>query len=546
MTDREHARLPQQFVWIVVLICALPTLCNWCRIDFATQGAEQHRGLSSAEDTTELLSYRRIRGALVHTVLEWTAFCVAVVTVVFAFIHFMIRRDAATPIIGAALFSSGIIDAFNVLAANGLVLQVVDYQDFVPFTWAISREFNICIMIVGAGLFIRRGGDEHTGGPRRGSRFILLVGVLFTLVAYIIIQTCAVVPKLPQSQFPQAVVPRPYDAIPLILYILAGGMIFPRFYRLHPSLFSHSLIVSVVPQVTTQLHAAFGSQALYDNHFNIAYFLKIVAYLVPLAGLIWEYTRTYREEVQLRAAAEKLQIARDIQFDLLPSGAPETPGFDLAGRSYPAEAVGGDYFDFIPMSDGCLGLVTADVSGHDIGASIFMTQTRAYLRALARTQADPAQIIQLLNRFLIEDGKDRRFVALFFAKLNPATRRLSYCPVGYMSYLIGKSNVWQKLENGSLPLGILEGEAVPAVEIPLEPEDLFLSFTDGVVEALSPDGTRFGLDRTLGTIVAHRDLPADQIVDALYRAIQNFCRDAPPSDDITLMVLKGTGSARKR
>ena len=401
-------------------------------------------------------------------------------------------------------------------------------------------------MIVGTGLFIRRGGDEMTGGPRRGPRFIFLVAILFTLVAYVIIQTCAFVPRLPQSLFPDAFVPRPYDAIPLILYLLAGGIIFPRFYRLHPSLFSYALVISVIPQVATQLHAAFGSRELYDNHFNIAYFLKIVAYLVPLAGLIWEYTRTYQREVHLRAAEEKLQIARDIQTDLLPSCAPAMQGFDLAGRSYPAEAVGGDYFDFIPMADGCVGLVTADVSGHDIGASIFMTQTRAYLRALARTSSDPSEIIKWLNRFLVEDGKDRRFVALFFAKLNPATRRFTYCPVGYMSYLIGKSNVWQKLESGSLPLGILEaGDTVLSVEITLEPEDLFLSFTDGVLEALSPDGSRFGLDRTLGTVVAHRDLSTDKIVDAVYRAIQAFCRGNPPGDDITILVLKGSEPRRR-
>lgn len=545
MTNHDDAKLPLPFVWAVVIVCFLPTILNLCGVDFATRG-EAVNSYGSIP-LSDFLKYLPVRGRLVHTILEWSAFCVALVTVVFAIMHFLIRRDPTTPIICTALFSSGMIDAFNILAADGLILQAFDHRDFIPFTWAISREFNICIMIVGAWIFIRRGGDETTGGPRRGPRFILLIGILFTLVAYIIIQTCAFMPRLPQSLFPDRLVPRPYDAIPLILYLVAGGIIFPRFYRLHPGLFSYALIVSVIPQVATQLHAAFGSRALYDNHFNIAYFLKIVAYLVPLAGLIWEYMRTYQREVHLRAAEEKLQIARDIQIELLPRCAPVMEGFDLAGRSYPAEAVGGDYFDFIPMPDGCVGLVTADVSGHDIGASIFMTQTRAYLRALARTGHEPSEIIRWLNRFLVEDGKDRRFVALFFAKLNPQTRKFTYCPVGYMSYLIGRTNVWQKLENGSLPLGILEpGDTVTCGEITLEPDDLFLSFTDGVVEALSPDGTRFGLDRTLGTIVAHRDLPTDKIVDAVYRAIQTFCRGNPPGDDITILVLKGSQPAKRK
>jgi hypothetical protein len=541
MTDTNNSRLPRPFIWIVVAICLLPTLLNWCGVDFSTQGKKLDRGeiVTSINDIPELLRSRMIKGPLLQTVLECSAFCVALVTAVFALIHFTIRRDVTTPIIGTALFVSGLMDAFNVLAANSLLLHVIDYENFIPFTWAISRTFNVCIMAAGTGLFLRRGLKEPFGRPTRSVLFIILVGVLFSLVAYVIVVACAVTPQLPKSLFPGQLVPRRYDAIPLMLYLFAGGVIFPRFYRMYPSLFSHSLIIGVVPQIATQLHAAIGSNALYDNHFNVAYFLKIVAYIVPLVGLIWEYTRTYRDEVHLKAVQESLRIAREIQLDLLPQRAPQMSGFDLAGRSFPAESVGGDYFDFIPMSDNCLGLVTADVSGHDIGASIFMTQTRAYLRALARTHSEPTQIIQLLNRFLVEDAQDRRFVSLFFAKLNPRTQRFTYCPSGYMSYLLTRKNVWQKLESSSLPLGIIEdGQTAPSTQITLEHRDIFLSFTDGVVEAVSPAGAQFGIDRALEIVIANRNLPAEEIVNAVYAAINDFCCGAAPVDDITIVVLK--------
>lgn len=544
MNRSAPARLPGAFLWTVIAVCVMPTLLNWCGADFSVQGKalDASTVVTSIDDTPDLLRTRTIQGPLVHTLLEWSAFCVALVTVVFSFIHFTVRLDAAAPIIGAAMFASGMIDAFNILAASGLVLQVSDYRYFVPFTWAISRQFNIVIMIAGASLFLRRRPNEPLGGARRSVRFIVLVGILFTLIAYVIIQTCAFVPRLPQSLFPEAVVPRPWDAVPLILYILAGGIIFPRFHLLYPGLFSHALIICVIPQIATQLHAAFGSRALYDNHFNIAYFLKIVAYVVPLAGLIWEYTRTYQVEVQLRAAQKNLQIARDIQLDMLPQSAPQLAGFDLAGGSYPAEEVGGDYFDYIPMPDGCLGLVTADVTGHDIGASIFMTQTRAYLRALARTRSNISQIIRLLNEFLIEDARNDRFVALFFAKLNPRTRRLTYCPAGYMSYLLDRAGAWQKLESNSLPLGIVaEGETAPATEMTLETSDLFLSFTDGVIEALNPEREQFGLERTLETVRSLRERPAAEIVAAVYDAIEKFSRGAHRSDDMTVLVLRCVG-----
>ncbi|MCA9099489.1 MAG: SpoIIE family protein phosphatase, partial [Planctomycetaceae bacterium] len=163
------------------------------------------------------------------------------------------------------------------------------------------------------------------------------------------------------------------------------------------------------------MHAAFGSTQLFDNHFNISNYQKILAYLVPLVGLLLEYTRAYQAEVSLRATEEQFRVAKGVQRDLLPRSSPEIPGFDIAGVSIPAEMVGGDYFDFIPMKDDCLGIVVADVSGHDLGASIFMGQTRAYLRALAQLKNSVPEVMHDLNQFLMEDARDQRFVTIVLA-----------------------------------------------------------------------------------------------------------------------------------
>ncbi|MEC4854162.1 MAG: ATP-binding protein, partial [Jaaginema sp. PMC 1079.18] len=103
----------------------------------------------------------------------------------------------------------------------------------------------------------------------------------------------------PTTMFPGAWITRPWDVAPLLIYILAGFFIFPSFYLKYPSLFSHALIISTISNAITQLHMAFGSSALFDNHFNIAHFLKIIAYVVPLAGLIFDYART-NQKVQLK------------------------------------------------------------------------------------------------------------------------------------------------------------------------------------------------------------------------------------------------------
>ncbi|MFN8705192.1 MAG: hypothetical protein ACK50J_00805 [Planctomyces sp.] len=110
MQYNQPARLPLPFLWIVIAVCLLPTALNLCGFDFSTRGQELGRAtvLNSIADTPDLLETHPIKGPLVHTVLEWSAFCVAVVTVVFSFIQFSVRRDSTTPIIGMAMFASGL------------------------------------------------------------------------------------------------------------------------------------------------------------------------------------------------------------------------------------------------------------------------------------------------------------------------------------------------------------------------------------------------------------------------------------------------------
>ncbi len=220
-----------------------------------------------------------------------------------ALIHFTIRRDVATLILGIALFCAGVMDAFHTLAADRLINSVADNRDLIPFTWAICPLFNALIMISGAGVLLSRNGESKN----TGIRFALTTSAAFGAAAYGIIHLCASSSRLPQTMFPESIVTRPWDVAPLALFLLAGLFVFPRFYRARPSLFAHSLVISVIPQIATQLHMAFGSVALYDNHFNIAHFLEILAYGVPLSGLAFDYVRTYRAEQQMVRQLEASQ-----------------------------------------------------------------------------------------------------------------------------------------------------------------------------------------------------------------------------------------------
>lgn len=317
----NEVQLPRAFVLAVLVICVLPILLNLIGISFGAEGytldqellgvaAAEAEGATTRSGALDDALHRSLTGSMIHTIVEWVAFCAAVFTVLLAFVHYGIARDVTTPIIGTALLCAGTMDAFHTLAADRLISAVADNEQFIPFTWAISRIFNAGILIVGAGLFLVRA--QLTGTRRRsgGLRFVLLISLLFGLISYAVIQVCATSARLPQTVFPDQFVKRPWDILPLLMFLAAGGFVFPRFHRMYPSLFSHALLVGVMPAVATQLHAAFGSTTLYDNHFNIAHFLKIVAYAVPLIGLVLDYSRTYRAVERTNERLRREIVAR--------------------------------------------------------------------------------------------------------------------------------------------------------------------------------------------------------------------------------------------
>jgi len=290
-------RIPAVMIWTIIIVCIAPFTLNLLGVDFGLQLTS----LQQAPSVDQL--FHQLNGAFTHTLLEWTAFSVAVFTVVLAFSHFKITHDLSIAVIGVALLTSGFMDAFHTLAADRLIDAVADNKDLIPFTWAISRVFNASILIIGVGLLILKKDFSR----KNSTQFIVYTTLLFVGIAYICIHYSAVSTYLPTTTYPDAIITRPYDVIPLLLYLIAGTFIFPVFFRRYPSLFAHALVISTVPQVAAQLHMAFGSVALFDNHFNIGHFLKIVAYIIPLAGLSLDYIRKQQllqEEIKERKFME--------------------------------------------------------------------------------------------------------------------------------------------------------------------------------------------------------------------------------------------------
>ncbi len=256
-----------------------------------------------------------------------------------------------------------------------------------------------------------------------------------------------------------------------------------------------------------------------------------------------ERTRRHHAEEALRETSEEFRLAGEIQQRLFPVAPPHIEGFDIAGGLYPAKATAGDYFDFIPMTGDSLGIVVGDVSGHGMGPALLMSETRACLRTLAQAHADVGEILTRTNRVLVADTDDFHFVTLAMARIDPCDRSLVYASAGQRGYLLRADGRVEILDSTSVPLGVVAETVVPtAGPLLLQPGDLFTFFTDGVNEGESSLRVRFGADRALEVIREAGHESAREITEHLYEETCRFRHRRPQHDDITIVVVKTTGT----
>jgi sigma-B regulation protein RsbU (phosphoserine phosphatase) len=256
-----------------------------------------------------------------------------------------------------------------------------------------------------------------------------------------------------------------------------------------------------------------------------------------LAALENARLQRVREE-KLRQDRE-LQIAREIQASLFPRRPPEVPGFDVAAVSRPCYEVGGDSYDWIPLDGGRLALVVVDVSGKGVPASLLMASVHASVRALAGTTA-PAALLERLNRFLCASTPTSRFVTLFYAELDPATRRLAYVNAGHVPpYRVARGGAVSRLAGGGPALGLLGDASYEAGEVDLEPGDVVAVVTDGVTEATAAGDREFGDDGVSEALLRPPAGGAAAVLGALVAAVDAWVGAAGCHDDLTALVLRG-------
>ena len=249
-------------------------------------------------------------------------------------------------------------------------------------------------------------------------------------------------------------------------------------------------------------------------------------------------------EQLLALTNEKLRLARQIQQHILPAASPRLPGFDIAASLQSADDTSGDFYDYVRLRDGSLGIVIADVCGHGVGPALLAVETGAYLRALAVASSDVREIVHRLNEFLCRDMAEG-FVTLFFARIDPRTQALTCCGAGHAGYLIDAAGACLELASTNQPLGIASTPAITcSPPLPIGPGQMLVLFTDGVPEASNAAGEMFGVHRVTELIRARRGDSAEEIVAALLRAVRDFAHDHPQTDDMTVIVVKVNSLAR--
>ena len=236
----------------------------------------------------------------------------------------------------------------------------------------------------------------------------------------------------------------------------------------------------------------------------------------------------------------KVRLAARIQRDLLPKHPPVIPGYALAGRSIPAQTVGGDYFDFIPR-DECLALCVADVSGKGLPASLLMANVQAAVRSQVLAHASVTECLERTNTLLFRCTDQGKFVTAFFGVLDCQRHLLTYSNAGHNPPLLFRGGMKrERLETGGLVLGIFDETAFEESTCRLDRGDLLVVYSDGITEASDMNGEEFGEEGIIAVVNRERHQGPAQVLDAILKAALDFSGDQLQLDDMTMVVLQRT------
>jgi len=258
------------------------------------------------------------------------------------------------------------------------------------------------------------------------------------------------------------------------------------------------------------------------------------------AALAIENARLYREALEKARFEQELKVAAAIQQSLLPPGARDGAFFKTAAASLACRAVGGDFYDYVDLPTGQFGFIVGDVAGKGSPAALLASAVLGMFSAEATYQTSAAAVITRLNHGLFRRAIESRFLTTFYGIMN-SDGTFTYCNAGHNAPILVSASGMRRLDAGGMVLGLFEHASFDEETIQLQPGDVIVAFSDGVTEALNPEGDEYSDDRLLASVVAHRDKTPQNILDGLLADVRTFCRDATQSDDLTIVMVRYAG-----
>ena len=267
--------------------------------------------------------------------------------------------------------------------------------------------------------------------------------------------------------------------------------------------------------------------------------LEVLMLLASQVAIIIEKVELHEQLIEKKRLQGQLEVARQVQLELLPPNDPALPGFDISAYNFPTEEVSGDYYDWVRIYEDQIAIVIADVSGKGVPAAILMAFLRASLRAASHIGYATHISMAKVNYLLWESIERNQFVTGFYGILDAANKTLSYSNAGHNPPLLVKANGESRfIYYGEQPLGMFQHTRYHEYHVVMQPGDVFVLYTDGATEAQSPTGEEFGRDRLVEAVKRSLDKPAREMIASIQMAVLEWTASAGATDDVTFFVIK--------
>jgi phosphoserine phosphatase RsbU/P len=267
--------------------------------------------------------------------------------------------------------------------------------------------------------------------------------------------------------------------------------------------------------------------------------LQVLLLLASQVAIIIEKVMLHEQLVEKKRLEGQLEVARQVQLELLPGTDPSLEGFNIAAYNFSTEEVSGDYYDWVRIYEDQIGFVIADVSGKGVPAALLMAFLRASLRANIHIGYAPNVSMSKVNFLLWESIERNQFVTAFYAILDASNKTLAYTNAGHNPpLLMDPDGSARYIERGGLPLGMFKDTRYYEYYLAIEPGQIIVLYTDGLTEAQSPSGEEFGRERLEKVVRAGRHLKARELIKFIHKDVMEWTGHRGANDDITLFIIK--------